>query len=466
MKLKFLLPLLVLFAQPAFAQNVIVKGTAPGAGGKIIKLTCSSDFLTNRELLLSENTIGSDGNFILTAPIEHKNLISLSIDFHSATFFVEPGKTYEIAIQPYQYDDVKELNPFSQSQNLQIRFNHLSQNDLNNILSEFDGIYNNFLVENFNALYRDHRKSLLDTLRNRVKERIGEPEDSYAKSYIEYKLANVIQLTMAMNQAQIGTTYFTKRPVLYENVEYMDFFSSYFSKYMTATSRVLKKNDYHTLLAGKEPYVVLMKALSQDSVLKPENLRELVLLKGLWEIFNTTQDDRNHVLSVLSVIERKSTDGNNRLIAGNIIKTLTDLEPGYPAPLFQLRDLSRKRVSLDSLKGTIVVLNFWTTDCESCLGEMDKLPELSGKFKGKVRFISISTEYSFLNMLYFVSQKKDWNWTFLHVGDQVDILKAYDVRILPLFVVIDREGNIFRYNADGPGHGLENIIEQLIQISK
>jgi hypothetical protein len=97
---------------------------------------------------------------------------------------------------------------------------------------------------------------------------------------------------------------------------------------------------------------------------------------------------------------------------------------------------------------------------------MDKLSEIVKKFRGKVRFISISTEYSFLNMSYFVNQKKDWSWTFLHVGDQVDVLKAYDVRILPLYVVIDREENIFRYNAEGPGQGLENIIEQLIQQSK
>jgi len=463
MKLKYLILLLWLFPRITVAQNVCIKGTATGAEGKIIKLSYSSDFLTNRELLLSGSTIDSSGNFILSAPMEHTNLVSLSIDFHNAGFFAEPGKTYEIAIQPYQYDEVKELNPFIQSQNLQVRFINLPPNDPNNILSEFDGIYNNFLVDNFNALYRDHRKDLLDTLRIHVKEKISAPADPYVRNYMEYKLANLVQLTAAMSQAQTGKTYFTSRPVLYENVEYMDFFSSYFSKYMTVTSRLLKKNDYHMLLAEKDPYTVLMKALSQDTLLKPENLRELVLLKGLWEIFNSSKDDRDQVLSVLNEIEHKSSNPHNRLIAGNIIKTLTNLQPGYPAPGFRLRDVNRKRVVLDSLKGTIVVLNFWTTYCESCLADMDKISGISKKFSGKVRFISISTEYSFLNMSYFINQKKDWNWTFLHVGDQVDVLKAYDVRILPLYVVIDREGNIFRYNAEGPGQGLENIIEQLIQ---
>ena len=466
MKLKYLILFLWLLTGITVAQNVTVKGTAPGAAGKIIKLSSSSDFLTNREVILAEHTVDPNGNFILNASIDRTTLVSLSIDFHNAGFFAEPGKTYEIAIQPYKYDDVKELNPFIQSQNLQIRLLNLYKDDMNSLIPEFDGIYNNFLVDNFNALYRDHRKDLLDTLRNHVREKIGSPASPFVKNYIEYKLANVVQLTNTMNQAQAGMYYFTSKPVLYDNVEYMDFFTSYFSKYITATSRLLKKNDYHVLLSGKDPYAALMKSLSADTILKPENLRELVLLKGLWEIFNSSKEDRDKVLLVLSLIEHKSGDPNNRLIAGNIIKTLTSLQPGYPAPGFHLRDRNKKRFALDSLKGTIVVLNFWTTNCETCLADMDKLPEATRQFGEKVRFISISTDYSFLNMSYFISQKKDWNWTFLHVGDQVDVLKAYDVRILPLYVVIDREGNIYSYNTEGPGQGLENILEQLIQQSK
>ena len=97
---------------------------------------------------------------------------------------------------------------------------------------------------------------------------------------------------------------------------------------------------------------------------------------------------------------------------------------------------------------------------------MDLIRPLVDKYKGKVAFVSISSEYYWIKMLYFVNLKKDWNWTFLHIGNQIDVLKAYDVRSLPLFVIIDKSGNIYKYPADFPGNGLEKSIEQLLQSSK
>ena len=235
---------------------------------------------------------------------------------------------------------------------------------------------------------------------------------------------------------------------------------------MYVTSRVLKKNDYHLLFSDKEPYSALMKALSADSIIKPEMLRELVLLKGLFEMYNTSPDDQTKILSVLKKIEQISKYQQNRSIATNIIKKLTNLQPGTPAPMFRLKDKYDNYVKLDSLKGQIVVLNFWTSYCTGCTDEMDLIKPLSDKYKGKVAFVSISSEYYWIKMLYFINLKKGWDWTFVHIGDQIDVLKAYDVRSLPLFVIIDKTGNIYKYPADFPSNGLENSIEQLLQSSK
>lgn len=58
------------------------------------------------------------------------------------------------------------------------------------------------------------------------------------------------------------------------------------------------------------------------------------------------------------------------------------LHPDYMAadrraPNFSLKDLHGSTVSLDSLRGKVVVLNFWTKTCGPCLEEMPALAELT-----------------------------------------------------------------------------------------
>ena len=51
------------------------------------------------------------------------------------------------------------------------------------------------------------------------------------------------------------------------------------------------------------------------------------------------------------------------------------------APDFTLEDLSGKRVSLKSLRGKVVFLNFWATWCIPCRQEMPAMEKLHRKFK-------------------------------------------------------------------------------------
>jgi peroxiredoxin len=47
------------------------------------------------------------------------------------------------------------------------------------------------------------------------------------------------------------------------------------------------------------------------------------------------------------------------------------------APDFSLKDLSGNTVSLEALRGKVVLLNFWTKTCGPCLEEMPELAELA-----------------------------------------------------------------------------------------
>jgi peroxiredoxin len=57
--------------------------------------------------------------------------------------------------------------------------------------------------------------------------------------------------------------------------------------------------------------------------------------------------------------------------------TRDPIEPGQPAPAFSLPVLAGEApLSLESLRGTVVLLNFWATWCKPCEDEMPAMESL------------------------------------------------------------------------------------------
>ena len=460
-RLRFLI-FILLVPLISLSQQVKITGTAPGAEGKRIEVISYSDLITFQEKTIAGSLVDSTGSFTLTFNLDQTIYANLSIDFHRGDLYMQPSKSYHFDIAPMNYNEMKEINPFLQSAKLEIEFARDDPDELNSHIRTFDSVYNDFLLQNFNALYRDRNKSKLDSFRLKVVTNFRTIKDLYFVNYVKYKVASLVQLGQAMNQAEIGRMYFANAPVLYENTEYMDFFNQYFSKYITATCRSLKFTDYNTILNGPESYKRMMKTLEADSILKKVQLRELVMIKGLMEMYHTTGYNQEKIVALLGSVAAESKFPENRQVALDMIHELTKLRVGSAAPGFRLKDKMQKEVTLSDFKGKPVVLNFWTTYCQGCITEMDRMKPIFDKFREQVNFISISADRDFSKMLYFINLKSDFVWYFLHIGDDYNLLKEYNVKSYPLFVLIDKDGNIVQYPADLPGSGLELALTKLV----
>ncbi|MBN1197962.1 MAG: TlpA family protein disulfide reductase [Bacteroidales bacterium] len=454
---------LLTIGSSGIAQQVTLTGSAVGAEGKTIRLISWSDLITFTESRIAETTIDTIGNFTLSFPLPSISLITLAIDLHRSSFYMEPGKTYRIRLVPINYTDNLEVNPFIQSQNLQIEFLNQNATDLTAQIWAYDSKYNQFLLDHFNALYLERKKNYLDTFRiqvNNLFEEIGQP---YFQDYIRYKTAGLEQIARASSQYNLARAYFIDQPILYNNTEYMQAFDNYFTKYLTATSDVLRKIDLTPIIKGVTPYPKLMNTLAADSVLRNETLRELVLLKGLFELFYTNQELQDPIIAIFDTISHQSPRETNRLIAANMKAKVTKLRHGTPAPEFNLTGMTKDQShSLSDFLGKPVVLNFWTTYCEGCLAEMELEVPLYKKYKDQVEFISICVDKYWVKMKYFAMIKPELAWTLLHYSDNTDLLVDYEVRSYPLYVVIDQAGMIVQAPAPNPGEGLEKVIEELI----
>src|SRR5215472_11525257 len=60
-----------------------------------------------------------------------------------------------------------------------------------------------------------------------------------------------------------------------------------------------------------------------------------------------------------------------------------DATPREPAPHFNAKTLDGERFTNDSIKGKVVLLQFWTTWCQYCRGEQPLVDSLTKEFAGK-----------------------------------------------------------------------------------
>jgi len=107
------------------------------------------------------------------------------------------------------------------------------------------------------------------------------------------------------------------------------------------------------------------------------------------------------------------------------------------APDFSVRDF-HKNHSLSEYKGSIVLLNFWSTECKPCIDEMESLDTLSRRFYDLgLRVIAISADPK--DKLKLFAEKHDYHFKILHDKD-AKIRQMYEVMGLPTSYIIARDG--------------------------
>lgn len=93
-----------------------------------------------------------------------------------------------------------------------------------------------------------------------------------------------------------------------------------------------------------------------------------------------------------------------------------------------------------SLRGSVVVLEFWATWCGPCVGAIPHLNELADQFKDKpVRFIALTAEDA-ATVEPFLKKRPIHTWIALDTNHAMN--KAFAVTGIPHTVVLDKEGKI------------------------
>src|SRR5262245_10242964 len=115
-----------------------------------------------------------------------------------------------------------------------------------------------------------------------------------------------------------------------------------------------------------------------------------------------------------------------------------------PANLnFALKDVDNKEVKLASLKGKVVLLDFWATWCGPCKIEIPWFIEFQQKYGPQgLQVVGVSVDDTVDKLKPYVAQMK-MNYTVLQGLDQDAFQDAYGPMFgIPITVLISRDGKI------------------------
>ena len=134
---------------------------------------------------------------------------------------------------------------------------------------------------------------------------------------------------------------------------------------------------------------------------------------------------------------------------------------GDAAPDFALKDLAGTEMSLASLKGKVVVLDFWATWCGPCKAAMPVIQKLHDEYASKgVAVLGVNTwEKDQKAARDYIANKK-YTYPCLLDGDK--LAEAYGVPGIPTLVVIGKDGKVALIEvglSDATGGGLRKAID-------
>lgn len=418
--------------------------------GQSIKLYAVSDFLTFQPSLLATDTIGPGGGFTLSYTLPEATLGKLYIGEIAAYVYLDPAESLRLSFP--NYTSVERMI-LSKDKVVQLGFES-DEGQLNQNILVHNEQFDAFVAKYFFRFQNNEARSYVDSFLLATKDSCQGCDQSYFKTYREYNRA-LLKLNSYHSKVQLYHDYLHERPVQLNNDAYTDFIKQYFEGYFKNISLTERGVELKRSINAFKSMPKLLEVIARDSVLTDPQLQEWVAMKELYNNIHNDLFDRNSILWMLQSLAESAQFPEHRTIAKNMVKTLTNLGPGTRAPEFALRTLSDSLVALRDFRGQYVYLQFWAPWCTSCINDMSKIKDYKEKYGNSIKFVSVmiqgdSTDQNYERMV------SNFDWVFLKDELGVESLRSrYDVRTVPLYFLISKEGYLEMCQAAGPGYAIE-----------
>ncbi len=464
------------FVSTVTASNTVIKGKTDKFKGKELVLYTYSDYISTKKTQIGFTTIQQNGAYRFEFDTKETKKVYVEIEDKSTSFFVKPGEVYNVNLT---YSEALNKGRIYDKQ-LSLIFNFPAPTELNQQIGKFNQKFDGFIADN-RALFEKRNHSIEPKLKAFKLKMLKEAENSNSEfviSYIKYSIAltqNSLDVSYKVADSKnnqnikvnLYLEYLDKKPILYNNPEYAKFYKAFFKGELKKLSLKVRGFDISKAINDKSSYKALSDALSKEKYpfLFNDEFKNLFILNGLLEISKDKYFTKKNIITILTEIKSNSKYPEHKVIATNIIDRITRKKfgEGSVAPSFKLKDRDKEFVSLSNFKGKPIYINFWTNWSIPSQKEMKIMQVLHKKYKNKIHFISICADNDFSKMSDFLAKNEGYKWTFLHVGNDKNVLSNYKVATFPTYILVNDDLKIVKAPAGRPGGTAERATEDNIE---
>lgn len=183
-------------------------------------------------------------------------------------------------------------------------------------------------------------------------------------------------------------------------------------------------------------------------------------------------DDLPEELEFLEPAAALLTERARNSVAANLYKTKLEKvlkeaakhgQAGSVAPDFTLMDINGKPLTLSSLRGKWVVLDFWGSWCVWCIKGMPKMKEYYAKYQDKLEILGVDCNDTVEKWKGAVAKNElPWLQVYCDREKGDNPMELYHIENFPTKIIIDPEGKVAKVVV-GESAGFYDYLDKVMQ---
>ncbi len=132
-------------------------------------------------------------------------------------------------------------------------------------------------------------------------------------------------------------------------------------------------------------------------------------------------------------------------ILGLVLFAALSLFKKEAAPAVSFKTINGEQISMESLRGKVVMVNFWATSCTTCIAEMPEMVATYNKYAEKgFEFIAVAMSYDPPNYVLNYTETRQLPFKVALDTDGSAAKSFGDVKLTPTTFVIGKDGSILK----------------------